>query len=215
MSIAKERIGEVQKIKGKLYTIDASGKVVLTRSRYTEGELKSMIRTLGKRAQTRIKTLSRYFDERGRKYTGKINPIYERYLGYDIKTAGLSWTALYTKVKDAVAILNSKQSTYTGYQQSLNKAYESFIAHHPKLKNMSFDEWDRYTKFMGAFQRAHKDEQYDSEQLVSYTNWSDKSLGSLDDTDLGSVDLDDWFLDINREGSSGQWLDLNEDFKDI
>lgn len=217
MSKAKERIGEVQKIKGegKLYDVTGDGKYKLTRTRYSEEELKQLLRTLGKRAQTRLKTLSRYFEEGGKKYTGNINPVYERYKGFNVQASGLSYTSLYTKVKTAIEILNSKQSTYTGYNQIVNQSYESFKKSHPKLKNMTFDEWDRYVKFMGAYQRAHQDEQFDSEQLVQFTNWADKNIGLLDDTGLGDIDLDEWFLDIQREGSQGTWLDLDEDFDDI
>lgn len=217
MSKAKERIGEVQKIKGEgeLYDVTGNGKYKLTRNRYTEDELKQLLRTLGKRAQTRLKTLSRYFEEGGKKCTGKINPVYERYKGFNVQASGLSYTALYTKVKTAIEILNSKQSTYTGYNQIMNQSYESFKKSHPKLKNMTFDEWERYVKFMGAWESAHKDEQYDSEQLVNYTHWADKTIGVLDDTDIGSVDLDEWFLDITRESQSGEWLDLKEDFEDV
>ena len=72
---------------------------------------------------------------------------------------------------------------------------------------------------MGAWQSAHEGEQYDSEQLLEYANWAGTTMGSgfdgLAAMNPEDADLDAWFLDIQREGSSGQWLDLKEDFADI
>lgn len=209
----KERVGEVQRAKGVLYEV-SNGNIKLLKQHYTKQELLLLLRTLGKRAQTRLKTLSTYFDERGKKYTGKINPVYDRYKGYDIRYQGLSTQALFKKVRTAVDILNAKQSTYTGYAKLQHTAYEKMIANHPKLKNMSFDEWQAMVVYMGAWQSAHEGEQYDSETLLSNANWS-LQTGQVMPVQFEKVDLDAWFLDVQREGSSGQWLKLNQDFDDI
>lgn len=209
----KERVGEVQRAKGVLYEV-SNGNIKLLKQHYTKQELLLLLRTLGKRAQTRLKTLSTYFDERGKKYTGKINPVYDRYKGYDIRYQGLSTQALFKKVRTAVDILNAKQSTYTGYAKLQHTAYEKMIANHPKLKNMSFDEWQAMVVYMGAWQSAHEGEQYDSETLLSNANWS-LQTGQVMPVQFEKVDLDAWFLDVQREGSSGQWLKLNQDFEDI
>ena len=209
----KERVGEVQRAKGVLYEV-SNGNIKLLKQHYTKQELLLLLRTLGKRAQTRLKTLSTYFDERGRKYTGKINPIYDRYKGYDIKYQGLSAQALHKKVMTAVDILNAKQSTYSGYNKLQHTAYEKMIANHPKLKNMTFDEWEAMVVYMGMWQSAHEGEQYDSETLLSNANWN-LQTGQVMPVQFEKVDLDSWFLDIQREGSSGQWLKLNQDFEDI
>lgn len=210
----KERVGEVQREKGKLYDV-VDGKYKLLKHGYTTEELRLLLRTLGKRAQTRIKTLSRYFDERGRKYTGQINPIFERYRDYDVKYTGLSNQALYQKVKTAIDILNAKQSTYTGYRNLQIKAYNSLKASHPKLKDLTFEEWEVRAKYMGAWQSAHEGQQYDSETLLSNANWAYSQGNGFVIPDVEEVDLDKWFLDIQREGSSGKWLELKEDFDDI
>lgn len=209
----KERVGEVQRAKGVLYE-ESNGNIKLIKQHYTKQELLLLLRTLGKRAQTRLKTLSTYFDERGKKYTGKINPIYDRFKGFDIKYQGLSTQALFKKVKTAIDILNAKQSTYTGYNKLQHTAYEKLIANHPKLKNMTFDEWQAMVVYMGAWQSAHEGEQYDSETLLSNANWS-LQTGQVMPVQFEKVDLDKWFLDVQREGSSGQWLKLNQDFDDI
>lgn len=209
----KERVGEVQRAKGVLYEV-SNGNIKLLKQHYTKQELLLLLRTLGKRAQTRLKTLSTYFDERGKRYTGKINPVYDRYKGYDIRYQGLSTQALFKKVRTAVDILNAKQSTYTGYAKLQHTAYEKMIANHPKLKNMSFDEWQAMVVYMGAWQSAHEGEQYDSETLLSNANWS-LQTGQVMPVQFEKVDLDAWFLDVQREGSSGQWLKLDQDFDDI
>ena len=77
----KERVGEVQRAKGILYDV-IDGKYKLLKKSYTKEETLLLLRTLGKRAQTRLKTLSTYFNERGKRYTGEINPIYDRYKEY-------------------------------------------------------------------------------------------------------------------------------------
>lgn len=209
----KERVGEVQRAKGVLYEV-SNGNIKLLKQHYTKQELLLLLRTLGKRAQTRLKTLSTYFDERGKKYTGKINPVYDRYKGYDIRYQGLSTQALFKKVRTAVDILNAKQSTYTGYAKLQRTAYEKMIANHPKLKNMTFDEWQAMVVYMGAWQSAHEGEQYDSETLLSNANWN-LQTGQVMPVQFEKVDLDKWFLDIQREGSSGEWLKLDQDFDDI
>lgn len=209
----KERVGEVQRAKGVLYEV-SNGNIKLLKQHYTKQELLLLLRTLGKRAQTRLKTLTTYFDERGKKYTGKINPVYDRYKGYDIRYQGLSTQALFKKVRTAVDILNAKQSTYTGYAKLQHTAYEKMIAKHPKLKNMTFDEWQAMVVYMGAWQSAHEGEQYDSETLLSNANWN-LQTGQVMPVQFEKVDLDKWFLDVQREGSSGQWLKLDQDFEDI
>lgn len=209
----KERVGEVQRAKGVLYEV-SNGNIKLLKQHYTKQELLLLLRTLGKRAQTRLKTLSTYFDERGKKYTGKINPVYDRYKGYDIRYQGLSTQALFKKVRTAVDILNAKQSTYTGYAKLQHTSYEKMIANHPKLKNMTFDEWQAMVVYMGAWQSAHEGEQYDSETLLSNANWN-LQTGQVMPVQFEKVDLDAWFLDVQREGSSGQWLKLDQDFEDI
>lgn len=209
----KERVGEVQRAKGILYEV-SNGNIKLLKQHYTKQELLLLLRTLGKRAQTRLKTLSTYFDVRGKKYTGKINPVYDRYKGFDIRYQGLSTQALFKKVRTAVDILNAKQSTYSGYNKLQHTAYEKMIANHPKLKNMSFDEWQAMVVYMGMWQSAHEGEQYDSETLLSNANWN-LQTGQVMPVQFEKVDLDKWFLDIQREGSSGQWLKLNQDFDDI
>nr|DAI89081.1 MAG TPA: hypothetical protein [Caudoviricetes sp.] len=209
----KERVGEVQRAKGVLYEV-SNGNIKLLKQHYTKQELLLLLRTLGKRAQTRLKTLSTYFDERGKRYTGKINPVYDRYKGYDIRYQGLSTQALFKKVRTAVDILNAKQSTYTGYTKLQHTAYEKLIENHPKLKNMTFDEWQAMVVYMGAWQSAHEGEQYDSETLLSNANWN-LQTGQVMPVQFEKVDLDAWFLDVQREGSSGKWLKLNQDFEDI
>ena len=209
----KERVGEVQRAKGVLYEV-SNGNIKLLKQHYTKQELLLLLRTLGKRAQTRLKTLSTYFDERGKKFTGKINPVYDRYKGYDIRYQGLSTQALFKKVRTAVDILNAKQSTYTGYAKLQHTSYEKMIANHPKLKNMTFDEWQAMVVYMGAWQSAHEGEQYDSETLLSNANWN-LQTGQVMPVQFEKVDLDAWFLDVQREGSSGQWLKLDQDFEDI
>ncbi len=209
----KERVGEVQRAKGVLYEV-SNGNIKLLKQHYTKQELLLLLRTLGKRAQTRLKTLSTYFDERGKRFTGKINPVYDRYKGYDIRYQGLSTQALFKKVRTAVDILNAKQSTYTGYTKLQHTAYEKLIENHPKLKNMTFDEWQAMVVYMGMWQSAHEGEQYDSETLLSNANWN-LQTGQVMPVQFEKVDLDAWFLDVQREGSSGQWLKLNQDFEDI
>ena len=209
----KERVGEVQRAKGVLYEV-SNGNIKLLKQHYTKQELLLLLRTLGKRAQTRLKTLSTYFDGRGKRYTGKINPVYDRYKGYDIRYQGLSTQALFKKVRTAVDILNAKQSTYTGYTKLQHTAYEKLIENHPKLKNMTFDEWQAMVVYMGAWQSAHEGEQYDSETLLSNANWN-LQTGQVMPVQFEKVDLDAWFLDVQREGLSGKWLKLNQDFEDI
>ena len=209
----KERVGEVQRAKGVLYEV-SNGNIKLLKQHYTKQELLLLLRTLGKRAQTRLKTLSTYFDGRGKRYTGKINPVYDRYKGYDIRYQGLSTQALFKKVRTAVDILNAKQSTYTGYTKLQHTAYEKLIENHPKLKNMTFDEWQAMVVYMGVWQSAHEGEQYDSETLLSNANWN-LQTGQVMPVQFEKVDLDAWFLDVQREGSSGKWLKLNQDFEDI
>nr|DAJ59825.1 MAG TPA: hypothetical protein [Caudoviricetes sp.] len=212
----KERVGEVQRAKGILYDV-IDGKYKLLKKSYTKEETLLLLRTLGKRAQTRLKTLSTYFNERGKRYTGEINPIYDRYKGYDIRYQGVSMQALQKKVSTAIEILNAKQSTYTGYRQLQNRAFEKMKENHPKLKDLTFEQWKAMTTYMGAWQSAHEGEQYDSEQLLAYARWTGESSGydTLSNLDPENVDLDSWFLDVQREGTSGQWLDLNQDFDDI
>lgn len=212
----KKRVGEVQRAKGILYDV-IDGKYKLLKKSYTKEETLLLLRTLGKRAQTRLKTLSTYFNERGKRYTGEINPIYDRYKGYDIRYQGVSMQALQKKVSTAIEILNAKQSTYTGYRQLQNRAFEKMKENHPKLKDLTFEQWKAMTTYMGAWQSAHESEQYDSEQLLAYARWAGESSGydTLSNLDPENVDLDSWFLDVQREGTSGQWLDLNQDFDDI
>ena len=214
----KQRVGEVQRAKGILYDIN-DGKYVLLKTHYTREEALLLLRTLGKRAQTRITTLKGYFSEGGKHYTGEINPVYDRYKGYDIKYQGLSLQAIQKKVATAIEILNAKQSTYTGYKQLQNKAYQKMIENHPKLKNLSFEDWKKLTAYMGAWQSAHEGEQYDSEQLLAYANWvGNTQSGGFDGLvamNPEDADLDSWFLDVAREGSTGEWLTLNQDFDDI
>ena len=214
----KQRVGEVQRAKGVLYDIN-NGKYVLLKTHYTREEALLLLRTLGKRAQTRITTLKGYFSEGGKHYTGEINPVYDRYKGYDIKYQGLSLQAIQKKVATAIEILNAKQSTYTGYKQLQNKAYRKMIENHPKLKNLSFEEWKKLTAYMGAWQSALEGEQYYSELLLAYANWAGNTqsggfdgLAAMNPED---ADLDAWFLDVTREGSTGEWLTLNQDFDDI
>ena len=209
----KERVGEVQRAKGILYDV-IDGKYKLLKKSYTKEETLLLLRTLGKRAQTRLKTLSTYFNERGKRYTGEINPIYDRYKGYDIRYQGVSMQALQKKVSTAIEILNAKQSTYTGYRQLQNRAFEKMKENHPKLKDLTFEQWKVMTTYMGAWQSAHEGEQYDSETLLSNAKWSYET-GQWGPFEFEKVDLDKWFLDVQREGSSGQWLDLKEDFDDI
>lgn len=214
----KQRVGEVQRAKGILYDIN-NGKYVLLKTHYTREEALLLLRTLGKRAQTRITTLKGYFSEGGKHYTGEINPVYERYKGYDIKYQGLTLQAIQKKVATAIEILNAKQSTYTGYKQLQNKAYQKMKENHPKLKNLSFEDWKKLTAYMGAWQSAHEGEQYDSEQLLAYANWAgntqSEGFDGLAKMNPEDVDLDSWFLDVTREGSTGDWLTLNQDFDDI
>ena len=214
----KQRVGEVQRAKGILYDIN-NGKYVLLKKHYTKEESLLLLRTLGKRAQTRITTLKGYFSEGGKHYTGEINPVYDRYKGYDIKYKGLSLQAIQKKVATAIEILNAKQSTYTGYKQLQNKAYQKMKENHPKLKNLSFEDWKKLTAYMGAWQSAHEGEQYDSEQLLAYANWvGNTQSGGFDglaEMNPEDADLDSWFLDVTREGSTGEWLTLNQDFDDI
>ena len=214
----KQRVGEVQRAKGILYDIN-NGKYVLLKTHYTREEALLLLRTLGKRAQTRITTLKGYFSEGGKHYTRERNPLYDQYKTYDIKYQGLSLQKKKKKVATAIEILNAKQSTYTGYKQLQNKAYRKMIENHPKLKNLSFEEWKKLTAYMGAWQSAHEGEQYDSEQLLAYANWAGNTqsggfdgLAAMNPED---ADLDSWFLDVTREGSTGEWLTLNQDFDDI
>ena len=209
----KERVGEVQRAKGILYEV-SNDKYTLLKQHYTKQELLLLLRTLGKRAQTRLKTLSTYFSERGKKFTGQINPIYDRYKGFDIKYQGLSTQALYKKVRTAIDILNAKQSTYTGYVKLQHTAYNKLKENHSKLKDLSFDQWQAMVVYMGMWQSAHEGEQYDSETLLSNSKWAYET-GQWGPFDFEKVDLDKWFLDVQREGTSGQWLDLKEDFDDI
>lgn len=209
----KQRVGEVQRAKGVLYE-ESNGTYKLTKQHYTKDELLLLLRTLGKRAQTRLKTLSRYFDERGKKYLGLINPTYDRYKGYDIKYQGLSTQALYKKVKTAIDILNAKNSTYTGYMKLQNKAYEKMKANHPKLKDMTFEKWQEMVLYMGQWQSAHEGEQYDSETLLSNSLWAYET-NRTGPYNFEKIDLDNWFLNVLREENSGQWLELKEDFDDI
>lgn len=209
----KERVGEVQRAKGVLYEV-ANDKYTLLKQHYTKQELLLLLRTLGKRAQTRLKTLSTYFNERGKKYTGQINPVYDRYKGFDIKYQGLSTQALYKKVRTAIDILNAKQSTYSGYVKLQHTAYSKLKENYPKLKDLTFDQWQAMVVYMGMWQSAHEGEQYDSETLLSNAKWSYET-GQWGPFEFGKIDIDKWFLDVQREGSSGQWLDLKEDFDDI
>lgn len=209
----KERVGEVQRAKGVLYEV-SNDKYTLLKQHYTKQELLLLLRTLGKRAQTRLKTLSTYFSERGKKYTGQINPVYDRYKGFDIKYQGLSTQALYKKVRTAIDILNAKQSTYSGYVKLQHTAFNKLKENHPKLKDLTFDQWHATVVYMGMWQSAHEGEQYDSETLLSNAKWSYET-GQWGPFEFEKVDLDKWFLDVQREGSSGQWLDLKEDFDDI
>lgn len=209
----KERVGEVQRAKGVLYEV-SNDKYTLLKQHYTKQELLLLLRTLGKRAQTRLKTLSTYFSERGKKYTGQINPVFDRYKGFDIRYQGLSTQALYKKVRTAIDILNAKQSTYSGYVKLQHNAFSKLKENHPKLKDLRFDQWQAMVVYMGMWQSAHEGEQYDSETLLSNSNWAYET-GQWGPFDFKKIDLDKWFLDVQREGSSGQWLDLKEDFDDI
>lgn len=209
----KERVGEVQRAKGVLYEV-SNDKYTLLKQHYTKQELLLLLRTLGKRAQTRLKTLSTYFSESGKKYTGQINPVYDRYKGFDIKYQGLSTQALHKKVRTAIDILNAKQSTYSGYVKLQHTAFNKLKANHPKLKELTFDQWNAMVVYMGMWQSAHEGEQYDSETLLSNAKWAYET-GQWGPFEFEKVDIDKWFLDVQREGSSGQWLDLKEDFDDI
>ena len=126
---------------------------------------------------------------------------------------------LKTIPNNSIEILNAKQSTYTGYKQLQNKAYQKMIENHPKLKNLSFEDWKKLTTYMGAWQSAHEGEQYDSEQLLAYANWAGNTMSSgfdgLATMNPEDADLDSWFLDVQREGSAGEWLSLDQDFDDI
>lgn len=209
----KQRVGEVIRARGVLYD-DTNGNYKLLKEHYTKEELLLLLRTLGKRAQSRIKALSTYFDESGKKYTGEINPIYERHRNFDVKYQGVSQQGLYKKVKDAIDILNANQSTYIGYMKQKSKAFETMKKNHPKLKDMTLEEWKAYSTYMGQWQSAHEGEQYDSEQLLANARWA-HDQGVFGPVDYEKVDLDKWFLDVQREGSSGEWLDLDQDFDDI
>lgn len=209
----KERVGEVQRAKGVLYDV-VDGKYKLLKKSYNKEEMLLLLRTLGKRAQTRLKTLSTYFSERGKRYTGEINPIYDRYKGFDIRYQGVSYQGLQSKVYTAIDILNARQSTYTGYRQLQNIAFENLKKNHPKLKDLTFDQWKVMVIYMGAWQSAHEGEQYDSETLLSNSKWAYET-GQVGPFQFEKIDLDKWFLDVQREGTSGQWLELKEDFDDI
>ena len=201
--------------KGTLFT-EQDGKVTLIKEKYTHEELLTLLNLLGKRAQSRLKTLGTYFDEKGKKYTGEINPVYEKYKGYTVSYIGLSDRAILSKVKTAVEILNAKQSTYSGYKSLQYKAYEKLKENHPKLKNLTFEQWKQMTVYMGAWQSAHEGEQYDSETLLSYSHWANNLAQGPDVLKPAEeVDLNKWFLDTSREEKTGQWLDLKEDFDDI
>lgn len=201
--------------KDTLYT-EQGGKVTLMKEKYTHEELLTLLNLLGKRAQSRLKTLGEYFSGKGSKYTGEINPVYEKYKGYNVSYAGLSDRALLSKIKTAIEILNAKQSTYTGYRSLQYKAFNKLKENHPKLKNLTFDQWKQMTIYMGAWQSAHEGEQYDSETLLSYSNWANNLAGETDVLKpVEEVDLSKWFLDASREEKTGQWLDLKQDFEDI
>lgn len=200
--------------KGTLFT-EQDGKVTLIKDKYTHEELLTLLNLLGKRAKSRLSTLGEYFNEKGKHYTGGINPVYEKYKGYNTSYAGLSDRALLSKVKTAVEILNAKQSTYSGYMSLQYKAYNKLKENHPKLKNITFDQWKQMTIYMGTWQSAHEGEQYDSETLLSYVNWANNTLGADVIKPVEEVDLNKWFLDTSREEKSGQWIDLKQDFDDI
>lgn len=203
------------KARGNLYRQDMTPpyNVHLTKTRYTQKELVALVRTLGKRAQARLQTLRTYYTEQGTRYTGRLNPLTEIYKGYDVKTAGLSRKALYQKVKTAVAILNDKRSTHTGYTAMLIKSYEGFKKTHPQAREWTIEQWEKYAKFLGAFEAAHEEQQYDSEAVVSMAAWEDQAGRAMPDPEAIQVeDVTNWFINRVRERKKGEWVTLSENF---
>ena len=108
--------------------------------------------------------------------------------------------------------LNAKQSTYSGYVKLQHTAFNKLKENHPKLKDLTFDQWQAMVVYMGMWQSAHEGEQYDSETLLSNSKWAYET-GQWGPFEFKKVDIDKWFLDVQREGSSGQWLDLKRILK--
>lgn len=200
------------KARGVLYIDTRDLGVKLLKNRFTRQELIALIRTIGKRAQTRIKELGKWYDEKSPKYMNRLNPLYERYRGYNVQTLGLSNAALYAKVKDAVNILNDRRSMKYTYNALYQKSYETFKRNNPRAREWSFEEWETYMKYFGAWEKAHEDQQYDSDQVLAYIKWaSDRSM-QLTPESLDLDEIDKWFLN-SLEREKGTWISLKEDFE--
>lgn len=167
-------------------------------------ELKDIIHTLGKRAQSRIKALGKAFSPGGTQY-GKKSYILDRYGDFNTKVKGKSKKALALQAQQALDILNAKTSTVKGIREMENKRMETFKKNHPGLGNMDKDKYQRAMTILGRIQSAEKGAQYDSdEQLAMAYNMADMSQKDIDAV------IDDI---INKETSSSDYfsnLDFDE-----
>lgn len=201
-------------IQGKLYEMQHMEPytIRLLKSRYTHTELIQLVRTLGKRAQSRIKELEKWYNPKSSRYKYRLNPLLEQYRGYNVQTMGLSDRALYKKVKDALAILNDKRSMKYTYEQIFVNSYEKFKSSHPRAKDWTFEQWERIMRFMGAYAKVHESEQYDSEQILGFATWQAEQSIPLDPEEVTQERVNAWFLDRISESKKGQWVTLKDGF---
>lgn len=102
-------------------------------------ELVGALRTFGKRAQARIKTLEKAYAPGGSMY-GRKSYVLDMYGDIDTKTAGLSEQAIRNKVEKALKILEASTSTVKGVKDVDRRRYETFRKNHPEAKVTVFDK---------------------------------------------------------------------------
>lgn len=180
----------------------------------TTKEIKDAIRTFGKRAQARIKTLGKAFSEGGTMY-GRKSYVLDKWGDFNTRTKGKSRKALENQLENALNILNAKTSTVKGIREMENKRMETFKKHHPNLPG----EWDeeRYKRAMtilGRIQSAEKGAAYDSDeqvalafQLADNPQDEDKVIDMIINKDISSSD---YFEELDFD-EQRDYLSIEED----
>lgn len=189
----------------------------------SEGELKDYIRSAGKRAQARMKTLATAYGEGGTLY-GRRSYVLDKYGDFNVKTKGLSKKALKMKAIKAAEILNAKSSTVAGVKDIDRRRYETFKRrrgdyfdrpapapspgaastgadpHATYQSQAGLDEstWEQAMQNVGKIQAAEGTTRYDSWEQLYMAVSAARSGTSIDDL-LDTFDSEMYFSQADVE----------------
>lgn len=173
----------------------------------TREEAKSIIKTYGKRAQSRLTTLRKAYETGTLKRT-QPSDILVKYAGFDVKTKDLSDKELIKKARTAIEILNKKGTLVSKVTAAKRRAYDTFKANH-NLPDLTYAEYEKLMIQVGQFQQLNADKDYDSTQTLLMMNWIDKTGGEgVDLLHLETLNPEVWFLNMAREEETGKWISM-------